>query len=271
MSRRDPQTRRVQVSPELLKTPHLAPLPAAQSHHLVTVLRLGTGDSVLAFDGQGNERGGVLQASSQEAQPTSWSLLWQGEASQVLTNAPKLTLSCAVIKGERFEFTLEKATELGVGCIVPIVAARNVVRDGTGTQKRTRWEKIIAEAARQCERADVPELLETTTLQARLANIKADSSSTTRIVLWEGETERTLQTALAGAPANTPCELLIGPEGGFTPQEIADATAAGFVTASLGPRILRAETAAIVAVALTQALRPNIDNGSSNSDVAPTA
>jgi 16S rRNA (uracil1498-N3)-methyltransferase len=115
--------------------------------------------------------------------------------------------------------------------------------------QRARWQTIAQEAARQSGRAEVPEIGDFAELEAALAQTAALADP--RFVLWEGEPSQSLPAALAAGPQAV--VLLVGPEGGFSEDEVASVRRAGFVAASLGPRILRAETAAIVAVALAQA------------------
>jgi len=146
------------------------------------------------------------------------------------------------------DLLVQKTSELGVARIVPVVTERSVARpDAEGADgKRARWEKIAREAARQCGRADVPEVAAPTPLADALA---APDLPPRRLALFEGERARSLRAELAEtAPA--PTALLVGPEGGLAPAEMAAARAAGFVPVGLGRLILRVETAAIVAVAL---------------------
>ena len=144
------------------------------------------------------------------------------------------------------DFLVQKTSELGIARIVPVVTERSVARPDAEAGRRARWEKIAREAARQCGRADVPAVAAPVSLAEALA---ASGLPARRLALFEGETSRSLRAALVGAgPAAT--ALLVGPEGGFAPAEVASAHGAGFEAVGLGDRILRVETAAIVAVAL---------------------
>jgi 16S rRNA (uracil1498-N3)-methyltransferase len=164
-----------------------------------------------------------------------------------------ITLIQAVPRGDRMDLVLQKTTELGVARIVPVLTSRSVARPPADRARR--WQTIAAEAARQSGRADVPSvgaplpLAEALPLAAPCAR---------RFALWEEERERPLRRALGDAPGPT-LALLVGPEGGLAPAEVEQARAAGFVTVGLGPRILRVETAAIVAVALVQAAAGALD------------
>ena len=159
------------------------------------------------------------------------------------------------------DLIVQKTTELGVARIVPVVTERSVARPEPA--RRARWEKIARQAARQCGRADVPRVDEPLALAAA---VTASDLPATRFALWEAERGQSLRARLATHMAEPPggpnpaTALLVGPEGGFPRSEIALAAAAGFVPVSLGPRILRrVETAAIVAVALVQALAGGLD------------
>jgi 16S rRNA (uracil1498-N3)-methyltransferase len=218
---------------------------AGEEHRRVCrVLRLQAGDRVTLFDGQGGECEAVLQP------PTGRSV----EAVIVARRAvaapagPSLTLLVGLTKGERMELVVQKATELGVARLWPVVTARAVPRleAERAAGRRTRWLTIAREAARQCGRADTPVIDEITPFAVALAAFPA---SALRLLFWEEAASVPLRACL---PATAPAQvvLAVGPEGGFAPDEVAAAEAAGFRVAGLGPRTLRAETAAIVALAL---------------------
>jgi 16S rRNA (uracil1498-N3)-methyltransferase len=153
---------------------------------------------------------------------------------------------------ERFELVLQKLTELGVSRIVPVVTQRSTTpaqRDA-GQAKSHRWPAVIVRAAKQCRRAMLPKLYPATPLAGALTLAGA---AELKLMFYEGEPVWTLSEALGELrPARV--ALLIGPEGGFSAAEVTAARAAGFLPVSLGPRILRTETAAIVAAALLQGL-----------------
>ena len=261
--------RRLFVPGERLGGPRLM-LTGAEHRHIGLVLRARPGDAVTLFDGAGGE----VEAEVVRVERTETELAL-GERRAVAGPAVPLTLLCAVPRGPRMDFLVQKTSELGVARIVPIVTERSVVRpDAEGANgKRARWEKIAREAARQCGRADLPIIAPPIALAEALAGsglparrlalfawteLGSAERSSSRVGvgtlagsprLVEGEKARPLRAALAGAePAAT--ALLVGPEGGFAPAELAVAQAAGFEAVGLGERILRVETAAIVAVAL---------------------
>jgi 16S rRNA (uracil1498-N3)-methyltransferase len=215
--------------------------------YLGRVLRLRAGDAVTVFDGQGTEID--ARVLSTDAQGTRLAL---GDRRTVAAAGPVVTLLQAIPKGERMDLLVQKTTELGVGRIVPVVTERTVVQPGSN--RVSRWRTIAQEAARQCGRADLPAIDEPCPLGEALL-----SGPGVRLMAWEGVAQAAvpLRKALGGdEPAVT---LLVGAEGGFSEAEAAAAVAAGFRLVGLGPRILRSETAAIVAVALVQAALGALD------------
>jgi 16S rRNA (uracil1498-N3)-methyltransferase len=163
-----------------------------------------------------------------------------------------VTLVLAVYKFDRMEWAIEKATELGVAAIAPIIARRTEKHLAAAANKRVeRWRRIVHEAAQQSRRSDVPLIHE----PAPLASLVRAASGATRIVLAEQERTTTLRNAIEEAAAAAEnemptLEIAIGPEGGWAPEEEALFDANGWRAVSLGPRILRAETAAIAALAV---------------------
>jgi 16S rRNA (uracil1498-N3)-methyltransferase len=163
-----------------------------------------------------------------------------------------VTLVMAVYKFDRMEWALEKATELGVAAIAPVIARRTEKHLAQAAEKRAeRWRRIVHEASQQSRRSDVPLIHEPGPLSERVRL----ASAATRIVLAEQERTTTLRHAIeeaaTAAEAEVPTlEIAIGPEGGWAPEEEALFDANGWRATSLGPRILRAETAAIAALAV---------------------
>jgi 16S rRNA (uracil1498-N3)-methyltransferase len=215
--------------------------------HLVRVLRLGAGDEVVLFDGRGTEIEGRLVAVGGRQVTVAL-----GERRPVPPAGAVITLLQGLPRGERMDLIVQKATELGVRRIVPVLAERSVTRPPASRSRR--WRVIAEEAARQCGRADVPDVDEPMALPDALGRIAALAA---RLALWEEERGRPLRAQLSGGPAET--ALLVGPEGGLAAGEVQVVRAAGFVTVGLGPRILRVETAALVAIALVQAAAGGLD------------
>jgi 16S rRNA (uracil1498-N3)-methyltransferase len=249
--------RRLFVPAERLAGPRLT-LTGDDHRYIARVLRGRAGDRLTLFDGAGTEVDAELALVGKRETELA---LGARRAGASTASPVAITLLVAVPRGERMDLVVQKTTELGVGRIVPILTERGVARPEP--KRRSRWEKIAREAARQCGRADVPRVDEPAALAVALA---APDLPMARFALWEEEHTRSLRAALASAHAadtpgrqNPPMALLVGPEGGFPPGEVAAAAAAGFVPTSLGPRILRVETAAIVAVALVQAAAGGLD------------
>jgi 16S rRNA (uracil1498-N3)-methyltransferase len=218
-----------------------ATLDAAAHRHLVKVLRLSPGCPLRVFDGAGTEIDACIEAVGKASVEISL-----GERRRIPAPACTIALLVAPPRGERMDLVVQKTTELGVARIVPVATERGVAQPGQHQQRR--WRTIAEEAARQSGRADVPEIAPPVPLDQALASA---ALAPRRLLLWEGEHGQSLPQTLADGPRAV--ALLVGPEGGFAPLEVGQATAAGFDSVGLGPRILRSETAAIVAVALAQA------------------
>jgi 16S rRNA (uracil1498-N3)-methyltransferase len=214
--------------------------------HLVKVLRLQPGDGVLVFDGGGTE----IEAQVLAVGPRTIELSL-GPRRAVTLAGVSITLLQAVPKGERMDLIVQKATELGVTAIIPVLAGRSVAKPGAARTRR--WQTIAQEAARQSGRADVPQVSD----PIALAEAVERAPEGARFVLWEEEHGQSLRRALDGATRSI--TLLIGPEGGLAVAEVVEARTRGFVPVGLGPRILRVETAAIVALALVQAAAGGLD------------
>ncbi len=219
-------------------------LASAAAQHLSRVLRARAGERVVLFDGSGGEFHAEILASTDAS--TALRVLDRGTSPA--TESPlDITLLQGVSRGERMDFVLQKATELGVTTIVPVITERCVVRlDGRQAEKRhAHWRAVAIAACEQCGRAVLPVLEPVTTLATRLARA---STGTTRVMLSPDGGQ-----PLADVARNTTrIEILIGPEGGLAPAEQERARSAGFIAASLGPRVLRTETAALAAIAVVQ-------------------
>jgi 16S rRNA (uracil1498-N3)-methyltransferase len=212
--------------------------------YLVRVLRLGVGAEVTLFDGRGGEADAVITRLGPRAVEMRVNERRQAERPA----GPLLTLIQALARGEKLDLVVQKATELGVGRIIPVTTERAVPRLETmrATSRRIRWQKIAREAARQSGRADVPEVEPVTSLTNAVLAAPRDAL---KLLLWEEARNTRLRTAL---PAKPPASIVVavGPEGGFSADEVAGAKEAGFVAVGLGPRILRTETASLAALAL---------------------
>jgi 16S rRNA (uracil1498-N3)-methyltransferase len=223
----------------------LCDLPPEQSHHVAHVLRLTAGDAVVAFDGRGNEYDAVIERLSKSSVTLS-----MGDAKAVdRESSLQVTLVQGISSGERMDYTVQKAVELGVYAIQPVMTERSVVRlDSERAAKRVaHWRSIAIAACEQCGRNRVPEIHPVASFAAWLGTPKADAI---RLTLAPDASLRLVEMGRVAQPII----LLVGPEGGLAPRERADAVVAGFVAARLGPRVLRTETAALAALAALQTL-----------------
>jgi len=217
-----------------------ARLEPAESHYLRHVLRLAPGAPLEVFDGEGGLHDAALPASGDE--------LALGPRRPAPPPRAAVWLAFAPPRGDRAELVVQKAVELGASRLLPFEAARSVVRfdPERGASRAERWRRVAAEAARQCGRADVPRVDEPTSLAAALA---AAPRGFRILACFEGGGE---PFAEALAPDAAGHLAVVGPEGGLTADEVAACAAAGARVVTLGPRVLRAETAAMAVVALLQ-------------------
>jgi 16S rRNA (uracil1498-N3)-methyltransferase len=220
-------------------------LPEPVQHQLKSVLRMETGEQVIALDPQGMEYR-VELVPGPEGNFTGKILSRAMNRAEAHT---RVTLCLPLTQREKFEWVLQKGTEAGVAAFQPLVTQRALVQDGSLLEKkRARWEAIIKEAAEQCGRGCLPELKETLSLKAALQSLPETHDRS--LAAWVDERQIGLEDALAGfAPGGT-LALFIGPEGGFDPAEIDAMREVGVQPFSLGARVLRMETAAILAPAL---------------------
>jgi 16S rRNA (uracil1498-N3)-methyltransferase len=211
-------------------------IAGAERRHLQT-LRLGPGDHLRVFDDDGREHEVVLErVTTREAVGRVVATV-----STSADPALELVLVAALVKHDKMDWVVEKATELGVARIAPAVTRYTVARAGAAP----RWRRIALAAAKQCGRTRIPTIDE----PRPVAELWPAAWPGLRIVAWEDEAAVRLTDLPSAAAAVT---IAIGPEGGFHADEVAAARASGFTTVSLGRRVLRADTAALVALALCQ-------------------
>ena len=213
-----------------------------QVHQLRNVLRMAKGDRILVLDNSGWQyevelrsvereqvEGVVREKSLSPSEPGTQIILYQ-----------------ALLKGEKFEFILQKGTELGISSFVPIVCERCVtgLAEDVGDKKLNRWQRIIAEAAEQSRRGKLPLLEPALPFEQACQSVAGLS-----LLAWEGEQALGLRAALRGQKAKdtSSVNLFTGPEGGFSPAEVEFARSCGVQPITLGSRVLRAETAGLVA------------------------
>ncbi len=226
-----------------------ASLSAEETHHLTNVLRLRFGDEIAVFDGNGREYRARIERVSREG--ASVHLL--EEISAAPEPVVRLTLAQAVLKGEKMEEVVRDATMMGVAAIEPVVTAHTTVRMKALTegQAADRWRRIAVASAKQCRRAVLPVIGNGTPFDELIVQDNAEM----RLMLVEPSVsvEGHPVAALQGRrPASS--TLLVGPEGGWAPEEIETAVRAGWVPITLGRRTLRADALAIVAIGVLQFL-----------------
>jgi len=233
--------RRFFVPGEALRESHLQ-LPADVVQHL-QVLRLEVGSEIELLDG----RGLVCRArlESLERRRAGVRILERREQSET---ALPVHLLQGLPKGDKLELVLQKGVELGATRFTPVIAGRSVARGGATASRLQRWQKVIQEAARQSGRAVLPHLDPPCPLSEGVALATAPL----RLLLWEDGAVPLDSVLPAQAPSAV--AVLVGPEGGFALEEVAQARAAGFRPVRLGPRILRTETAGLAVVTLMQYL-----------------
>ena len=226
----------------------LAALPKDEAKHALRVLRLRPGDAVCALDGAGRRFAAVLERANGECAALRLT------AELPANEAPvRLTVYAGLPKADKLEFIVQKLTELGAAACVPVVMARSVARPDArdGDKRRERLERIAREAAKQCRRA-LPTAV-SAPLDWRRA-LERMASHDLRIVPWEDAAGLRLGELRAQCPGAADIGVAVGPEGGISEEEIAALRGAGARVVTLGPRILRAETAAVAAAAVVMAL-----------------
>jgi 16S rRNA (uracil1498-N3)-methyltransferase len=234
---------------------------AGEAHHLRRVLRLRPGAVVEATDGTGRLYTVRLEALESDQ---AWGTI-ETQAEPTRESPCAITLAQAVLKGDRMSWLVQKATELGVARIVPMETARVVARPAAGSAARqTRWQRIAREAVKQCSRVVVPAVEPPRPFAEVMREIPQHDAAW---LCWEGGGQP-LDAMAAKRSRPARILLLVGPEGGFTPEEVALAEAAGARVASLGPRVLRAESAGLTVVALCQFLFGDLGGGSGGAGSA---
>jgi 16S rRNA (uracil1498-N3)-methyltransferase len=239
------------ITPELVKEMGVyLSLPKELAHQVRDVLRLNLGEKLILLDNQGNEILATVEGSSRAGVIVQLLERHPGKSSSPI----RIVLYQGLIKSARFEWVLEKGTELGVAAFAPVHCHRSTAGlEEAGPAKIQRWQRIIREAAEQCGRATQPELLPISPLPDALGTIPPGSLA---IMPWEEAEGRSLRDVLssvrmrvAGVVIPQTVLLFIGPEGGLTSEETALARKHSVQIVTLGPRILRAETAALASVA----------------------
>jgi 16S rRNA (uracil1498-N3)-methyltransferase len=230
-------------TPQAITPNSVLELPEAQSHYLGKVLRMQAGRELVLFNGEGGE----FAAQITEVHKKSVVVQVSDFTAENRESPLQLELAIGVSRGERMDWVLQKATELGVTRITPLITERTEVKlGGERTDKKIdHWQQILVSSCEQCQRNLLPKLSEPMTLEDWLPRCKAQL----KFVLHHRDSKSLPQDQQPASLA-----LLIGPEGGLGEEEIAQARAQGFAPLTLGPRVLRTETAPLAAVSLVQYL-----------------
>ncbi|MFF7706397.1 16S rRNA (uracil(1498)-N(3))-methyltransferase [Pseudomonas sp. NPDC007930] len=217
-------------------------LPEAQAHYVGRVLRLASGDAVQLFDGSGFEYRGQLSEVGKKRVVAHLAEQLPGQPDSPLA----VHLGQGLSRGERMDWAIQKATEMGVSEITPVVSERCEVRlnDERADKRLAHWRQVAISACEQCGRSSVPLIHPPLALAQWLQQVEADL----KLVLHP------VAEPLASHPKPGRLAFLIGPEGGLSDAEVQQAQGSGFLPARLGPRVLRTETAPVVALALAQQL-----------------
>jgi len=227
--------------PETLGPDQELSLSKENTHYLAQVLRLRTGDRLLLHDATGARWNGRVQTIQRRA-----AIVRVTDRRQIDTESPlRITLAQGLLKGQKMDWVVQKATELGVTEICPVITERSEARR---QDRRERWLRIAQSATAQCGRSRVPELRPPSSLEGFMKSWDGPG-----IFFWEAASEPLHASHLADDSTGK-IVILVGPEGGFSEDEARRAEEKGFQQARLGPRILRAETGAITALTLVQYL-----------------
>lgn len=220
-------------------------LPEDSAAHLVRVLRLREGDACVLFNGDGHDYPArLVQAGKREA------VVELGDAAPADNESPlRITLLQGIARGEKMDLILQKATELGVAAIMPVNGERTEVKlDAERAGKRlAHWREVTVSACEQCGRAKLPDIAPPRPLEQAVQALDRDML---RLIL---DPEAVHRLATLVAPASMRIAIAIGPEGGWSPRDLATLEGAGFTGLQLGPRVLRTETAGLAAIAALQA------------------
>lgn len=233
--------RRIFLPPEDI-TSDIVTITGGQARHLTLVLRARPSDMISVMPGNGYEyKCRIVSVHKKEIRAEVIS-----KAAFFAESPVSITLAQGISKGERMDIAIQKSTELGAARIIPVITERSQFKQA---HKVERWRKIALSAAQQSGRDKAPDIVEPAQLEKFLDSIAPESPG---IIFFEEKRDRNLKEVLAGFKGIMEITILIGPEGGFTKDEVAAATEKEFVVASLGPRILRTETAPITALSIIQ-------------------
>lgn len=220
--------------------------------HIRKVLRLKEGDGITVFDGLGKEFQGTIVEEGLSSVVIRIENIYSSKKDSPL----EVTLAQSLLKGEKMDYLVQKATELGVKDILPFLSSRSVplLEKTKRLDRHRRWERIAVEASKQCGRGVVPKI---ESPQDYSEMLRAAPSNALRLIFWEKEGMK-LKEILEGLKEREKIFFVIGPEGGFSQEEIEEGKRTGFIPVTLGNRILRAETASLCILSILQYERGDI-------------
>ncbi|MEA3328564.1 MAG: 16S rRNA (uracil(1498)-N(3))-methyltransferase [Candidatus Omnitrophota bacterium] len=240
---------RFYVSPENIGSSEIW-ISGKEAHHIIDVMRLAPGDEVVVFDGEGKEYEGIIKQESGQ----SVLIKINSVKRLVKQKLVKIILAQAIPRKARMDYLVQKCTELGVEQIIPLSTGRTVVKlNGSRLASRCqRWQRIAVEASKQCGRIRISRIREVSSFKKVIGQIKSYDLALIPCLDKQG---KSLKKVLAvykrtGSAKSREIIIFIGPEGGFTPEEIRMAREAGAVLVSLGESILKSDTAAVASIAI---------------------
>lgn len=237
------------VAPENI-TGSIAVLTGQEARHISTVLRLSIGTAIILFDGSGTYYEAVLtKISPGRIEVKIISIIPYIDTGK--NQRPALHLALGLLKGKKNDFVIQKTTELGIAGLHPFLSRYCVAKDHA-ENRHQRWQKIALEACKQCNRPKPPTLSPTKNYTDLLSE-SSDDGHDVKLIFWENKKgQKTIREIFTPLTKINSAMILIGPEGGFSNEEVRQAVAAGYEPVTMGSRILRAETAAIAAVSIVQ-------------------
>jgi len=233
--------------PQSMEPGHVVSLPDDSLHYARRVLRIGAGDRLALIDGHGYQYEGCVCSVS-----SAGVFVEIMEKSLVQDSPLSITLCQALIKADKMDFIIQRSVELGVTRFIPFSSLRTIVRltQVSAEMKARRWQKIAAESARQCGRPLIPMVEPVLSYQEML---KRGEEQAVKVIFWEGERDRTIgQLFQKEERDHRNYFFVIGPEGGFSGDEIACAGSEGFLPVTIGKRVLKVETAVLSILAILQ-------------------
>ncbi len=223
---------------------NLVTLQGSDASHIRTVLRLKAGDKIQVLDGEGSVH--LVRIADLKSKSIKGEILL---SEKIDTESPlKIHLGQSIIKGNGFDVIVRKSVELGVHTLSPLITERTVTKSDS-SKKIVRWKKIAEESSKQCGLSSIPKISESAVKLETFCQQASDSDL--KLIFWELEKEKGLKD-INPETAPSSASVLIGPEGGFTLEEVETARSYGFHALGLGPRIFRAETAPLVVLSLLQ-------------------